>query len=205
MHRRILLCIALIAALAGYFGPWVWHPAVAFRYSADDLSEFVKLMPAVRFGQVAITRELFFLPIWLVSIGLALWLGRSVRSRAIRALTGAALVYAAIWPMPRYPFILDAYQSTEYGLSFWASVVAAILCVVSVAFGARLPARWCAGLWIGIGAVGASVAPLHFVRLKPELDKLHGWAMDVGWGIFAVVIGFLIVAAIGVWEWRSNK
>ena len=141
MRIRVFLLISLLVAIAGYFGPWTSHPAVAFQYSADDLSEFVKFMPAVRAGQVAVTRELFFLPIWLGAAGVALWSGRYIRGKVFRWSIGLATVYAAVWPMPRYPFILDAYRSAEFGASFWVSVAAAILCIVLVAFGARAPAR----------------------------------------------------------------
>jgi hypothetical protein len=203
VYSKALLFVALLVALAGYFGPWVWHPSVALRYSADDLAEFVKLMPGVRSGQVSITRELFYLPIWLASIGLALWLGRIARSRWMRWLAGLPVVYASMWPMPMYPFILDAYRSPEFSLSFWVSVLAATLCVIALAFGSRLPDRATASTWIAIGSTGASVAPLHFVRLQPALDVLHGWTMSIGWGIVAVVIGFLTVAVAGAWQWRQ--
>jgi hypothetical protein len=203
--RRILLLVALIVALAGYFGPWTWHPAVVFRYSADDLAEFVKFMPAVKSGQVLITRELFFLPIWLVSIGIALWLGSYVRRQWIRWLVGLLVMYAAVWPMPSYPFILDAYQSPEFGLSFWASVVVAVLCIAAMAIGARIPNRARTVAWILIGLGGATIAPLHFVRLKPALDAQHGWALGIGWGIGAVVIGFGVVATVGAWQWWKKE
>jgi hypothetical protein len=201
---RVLLLLALIAAIAGYFGPWVWHPAVVFRYSADDLAEFVKFMPAVRSGQVAITRELFFLPIWLASIGLALWLGQYAKNRLVRWMVGLLVIYAAIWPMPMYPFILEAYRSPEFGVQFWGSVLAVVLCAAALMLGTRIADRWRALMWIAIGLIGATVAPLHFVRLKPALDELHGWSMSVGWGIAATVIGFAAVAMIGAWQgWRG--
>jgi hypothetical protein len=202
---RILLLAAFLAALAGYFGPWTWHPAVAFRYSADDLAEFAKFMPVVRSGQVLITRELFFVPIWLASIGLCIWSGRYAGRWLLRGAMGAAAIYASIWPMPTYPFILDAYQSPEFGPAFWTSCAAAIACAAALAFGARIPDRVQAMLWILIGLIGATVAPLHFVRLKPALDALHGWTMGVGWGIGAVAVGFLGVAAIGVIELRRRR
>ncbi|HEY4689971.1 MAG TPA: hypothetical protein VIK33_11710 [Anaerolineae bacterium] len=199
MRLRILLLLALLAALVGYFGPWTWHPAIAFRYSADDLSEFVKFMPAVRSGQVSITRELFFLPIWLATIGLALWFGKYAGRRWVRWMVGALVIYAAVWPMPMYPFILDAYRSPEFGLSFWGSLVAAAVCLVLLAFGSRLPERLAAFAWIVIGIAGATIAPLHFIRLKPALDALHTWTLSVGWGIAAVVIGFAAVALVSAW------
>lgn len=205
MSFRILLLVALLVALAGYFGPWTWHPAVAFRYSADDLAEFVKFMPVVRSGQVSITRELFFLPIWLAAVGLGVWLGQYVRRKSVRVLFGLAVIYASIWPMPMYPFILDAYRSSEFGLSFWGSIVAAAACAAALAFGARVPDWARSGLWILIGLIGASVAPLHFVRLKPALDAQHGWALGIGWGIVAVVVGFFAVALTGVVALRRRQ
>jgi hypothetical protein len=196
LNRSVLL-FALAAALAGYFGPWLWHPAVAFRYSADDLAEFVKFMPALRSGQAPIMRELFFLPIWLATIGLALWFGRYVRRSWLRSLAGLVTVYAAIWPMPMYPFILDAYRSPEFGASFWGSAIAAASCVAALLFGDRLPDRAVALAWIAVGLAGATIAPLTFTQLKPALDALHGWTMSLGWGIGAVIIGFAVVAATG--------
>jgi len=203
LNRSVLL-IALVTALAGYFGPWLWHPAVAFRYSADDLAEFVKFMPALRSGQASITRELFFLPIWLAAIGLALWLGRYVKRGWVRWLIGLAIVYAAVWPMPTYPFILEAYRSPEFGASFWGSGIAAVLCAAALAFGGRLPDRAAALAWIVAGVAGATIAPLTFAQLKPALDALHGWVMSLGWGIGAVVFGFVVVVAAGVISLRSS-
>ncbi len=206
MFPRVPLLLALIAACAGYFGPWVWHPAVVFRYTADDLAAwFVRLMPAVRSGQVLITPELFFLPIWLASIGSALWLGRFVRRRVIRLLAGGLVVYAAIWPMPPYPAILDAYRSPEFALSFWVSAAVAAIAIAALTIGKRWPDRLRAPAWLAIGVAGATIAPLHFVRLKPALDALHGRPMSVGWGIGAVVMGFVVVAAIGAWESRQLR
>ncbi len=204
LNRSVLL-IALVAALAGYFGPWLWHPAVAFRYSADDLAEFVKFMPALRSGQAPITRELFFLPLWLAAFGLALWLGRYMKRGWLRWLVGLVIVYAAIWPMPAYPFILDAYRSPEFGASFWGSGIAAVLCAAALAIGGRLADRAAALAWIVVGMAGATIAPVAFSQLKPALDALHGWAMSLGWGIGAVVIGFAVVVAAGVITLKTTE
>jgi ABC-type glycerol-3-phosphate transport system permease component len=204
LTKRKILLAALIAALAGYFGPWVWHPAVAFRYSADDLAEFVKLMPAVRSGEVLITRELFYLPMWMAAVGLALWVGAYVQKTWARWLVGLVVGYAAVWPMPSYPFILDAYRSPEFGLTFWVSVVTVVLCALAAWRGARLPRRGRGALWIAIGSIGATVAPLHFVRLKPALDAQHGWMMSLGWGIVVTVAAFVVIGAIGFLDARRS-
>lgn len=204
MQLRVLLLATLIIAIAGYFGPWTWHPAVAFQYSADDLSEFVKFMPAVRGGQVMIARELFFLPIWSGAVGVALWSGRFIRGTVARCVIGAMVVYAAMWPLPRYPFILDAYRSTEFGASFWGSLAASAACIALLALGARLSDRWRAALWIAIGLLGATIAPVVFAQTKPALDALHGWSLSIGWGLVADVAGFLVVALMGARYWRKG-
>lgn len=203
LKQRIAILIGLLIALAGYFGPWVWHPAVALRLSADDLGEFVKFMPAVQFAALPITRELFYLPIWLASIGLAFWVGMYVRRVWIRVVIGLLLIYASIWPMPPYPFILDAYKSSEFGLAFWASVLAALLCVAGLLFGRRLAHRWQTLLWIAIGAPGVSIAPLLFFQVKPAIEALYNFA--IGWGIVAVIIGFGSVVLSSLWQWMDSR
>jgi hypothetical protein len=196
------ILIGLLTALAGYFGPWVWHPAVALRLSADDLGEFVKFIPAVQFGALPITRELFYAPIWLAAIGIACWVGVYVRRRWVRAVIGLLLIYASIWPMPPYPFILDAYRSSEFGPAFWTSVLAALLCAAGLLFGRRLADRWQRLLWIAIGLPGASLAPLAFFQARPAIEELYRFT--IGWGLAAVALGFAAAAISGFWPMRRS-
>lgn len=197
--------MGLIVGLAGYFGPWVWHPAVGLRLSADDLAEFVKFMPVVQLGELSVTRELFFVPIWLASLGVALWMGAFVRQRWVRAVCGILIVYASIWPMPPYPFILDAYRSHEFGLSFWVSVATALACVAALVFGTRLTHRQQSVIWSLMGLSGATLAPLAFVQVKPAIEVLYNRPITVGWGIAAVMIGLGFVALIGILRMRIRS
>jgi hypothetical protein len=73
---------------------------------------------------------------------------------------------------------------------------------VILAMGSRLPIRLRAVMWAALGLAGAAIAPLHFVQLKPALDAQHGWTLGVGWGIVLTVVGFVVVAAAGVVDWR---
>jgi len=67
--------------------------------------------------------------------------------------------------------------------------------VVFTFFGARLPDRVEAILWIVIGIAVALFAPWMFGRALPDIDRLYHFS--IGWGIVAVVIGGLLMAGIG--------
>jgi hypothetical protein len=193
MVRRFLW-IALLLIGAGYFGPWVWHKAAGLNLSADDLGEWIKFLPAWKSGQLPVLRELFYLPIWLTSIGLGLMAGR------IKAWPGkiAVLVLAVVLvftPLPKYPELLSAFREPEFMLIFWATVAALLLTVVFTIFGSRLPDRVEAILWIVIGISAALFAPWMFGRAMPDIDRLYHYA--IGWGIVAVVAGGALMAVIG--------
>jgi len=191
---RRLLWISLILIGVGYFGPWVWHKDAGLILSADDLGEWIKFLPAWKAGQLPVLRELFYLPIWLTSIGLGLMAGR------IKWWLGkiAVLVLAVILvltPMPKYPELLTAFREPEFMLTFWTTVAALLLTIICAFFGARLPDRVEAILWIVIGLAVALFAPWMFGRAAPDIDRLYHYS--IGWGIVAVVIGGGLMAGIG--------
>ncbi len=194
MRREgILIALALIGA--GYFGPWVWHKDVSLILSADDLAEWLKFMPIVGAGQSGIIRELFYIPIWLTSIGLGVLAGH-VKSIGWRlALVGLSLLLV-FTPLPKYPELLTAYQSSDFAPTFWITIGSMVISFGLAIFGSRLSDRVQALVWIGIGFMAASIAPLHFVKVVPEIERLYPFS--IGWGIFAVAIGGMGLTAIGV-------
>ena len=203
MKWRGLLFLALALIGAGYFGPWVAHKDAGLNLSADDLAEFVKFMPAVRSGEIGIVRELFFVPIWLTSIGLGL-LASHIKSLGLRLVLLALSLLLVFTPLPGFTFLLTAYRSPEFGPTFWATVVAMLLSIGLTVSGGRIlrADRVEAILWIVLGLAAASIAPLHFVKVAPEIDRLYHFA--VGWGSIAVVAGGLGLALIGV-AWLISK
>src|ERR1700741_4715779 len=64
---RWLLPVALVLALIGYFGPWVAHPVAGLVITGLDLGEYVKFLPEVREGTIAIWRPGFYAPLVAVS------------------------------------------------------------------------------------------------------------------------------------------
>jgi hypothetical protein len=189
------LWLGLILIGAGYFGPWVWHKAAGLVLSADDLGEWIKFLPAWRSGQLAVTRELFYLPIWLTAIGLGLQAGRTP-SRFWKIVGLALAVILVLTPLPKYPELLGAYREPEFMATFWATLLALLLTVGLTFFGARIPERVVAGLWILIGVSAALFAPWMFGRAMPDIERLYHYA--IGWGFLAAISGGVLLIAVGV-------
>ena len=194
MKLRYLLWLALFLISAGYFGSWVWHKAAGLNLSADDLGEWIKFLPAWKAGQLPVMRELFYLPIWLASIGLGLMAGR-VRSWLWKLVVLAISMLLVFTPLPKYPELLSAFREPEFAPTFWATAAALLLSVIFAFFGARLPEQVEAFLWIAIGASAALFAPWMFGRTMPDIDRLYHYS--IGWGIVAVVSGVALMVLIG--------
>jgi hydrogenase/urease accessory protein HupE len=194
MKLRPLLWLALFLIGAGYFGPWVWHKAAGLNLSADDLGEWIKFLPAWKSGQLSVTRELFYLPIWLTSIGLGLMAGR-IKAWPWKLVALAVSLVLVLTPLPKYPELLSAYREPEFRLTFWATMAALLLSVAFTFLGAQLPDRVEAILWIMIGVSAALFAPWMFGRALPDIDRLYHYT--IGWGIVAEVIGGVLLALVG--------
>ena len=203
MKLRHLLWLALFLIGAGYFGPWVWHKAAGLILSADDLGEWIKFLPAWKSGQLPVTRELFYLPIWLTSIGLGLMAGR-IKSWPWKLIVLALSMLLVFTPLPKYPELLSAYREPEFMPTFWATMAALLLSVIFTFWGAQLPERVEAILWIMIGVSAALFAPWMFGRAMPDIDRMYHYS--IGWGIVAEVIGGVLLALIGgVLLLRKNR
>jgi hypothetical protein len=194
MKFRYWLWLGLLLIGAGYFGPWVWHKAAGLNLSADDLGEWIKFLPAWKSGQLPVMREVFYLPIWLTSIGLGLMAGR-IKAWPWKLAVLALSLLLVFTPLPKYPELLSAYREPEFMPTFWATVTALLLSVAFTLFGARLPGRVEAILWIVIGIAAALFAPWMFGRAMPDIDRLYHYS--IGWGIVAEVIGGVLMALIG--------
>src|SRR5512139_3987450 len=196
-NARRLLWLALFLIGAGYFGPWVWHKAAGLTLSADDLGEWIKFLPAWKSGQLPVLRELFYLPIWLTSIGLGLLAGR-IKAWPWKLIVLGLSVLLVFTPLPKYPELLSAFREPEFTLTFWATMVALLLSVLFTFFGSRLPDRVEAILWIVIGISAALFAPWMFGRTLPDIDRLYHYS--IGWGVVAEVIGGVLLAGVGGWR-----
>ena len=195
--------VLLLVIVAGYFGPWAAQPAAGLILSADDLSEWIKFLPTYKAGNSGLIRELFFISIWLAPIGLGMLAGRS-RSWLIKlALLGVALLLV-FTPLPKYPELLTAYQAPEFAPTFWITIGSLVITLGLGLFGGRSPARSArsvAALWIVFGLAVALIAPLHFIKVLSEIERLY--PVSIGWGLIATILGGLSLSVLGVWQWRN--
>jgi hypothetical protein len=194
MKLRYGLWLGVLLIGVGYFGPWVWHKAAGLILSADDLGEWIKFLPAWKSGQLPVMRELFYLPIWLTSIGLGVIAGR-IKSWPWKLIVLVVSIVLVFTPLPKYPELLSAYREPEFMLTFWATLVALVLSVLFAFFGTRLPDQVEAILWIVIGVSAALFAPWMFGRAMPDIDRLYHYS--IGWGIIVEVSGGVLLALVG--------
>jgi len=193
LKRLILLGIVLV--LLGYWGPWVNHKTAALVLSGLDMAEFVKFLPGVRAGTEPMIRELFYLPPLAAALCLALMgSNRAWRfplwARAIMVVIAIAL---AIVVLPPYPLILQALNSDEFRRQFLMAAGCLVVIGGTLVY-RRLPKALLAGLLIVISLVGAIPPARQFLSIRSALDSVYGQPIDIGWGLWMMVVGFLVVA-----------
>jgi hypothetical protein len=203
--RRLLHSPALAAALVllgwlliavGYWGPWVPAAAAGLRVLGLDLAEYVKFIAEVRSGQIALTREIFYLPLIALSLSLSLL----AHQPALR-LPGwarwtlnllAAPAALAMLPPAWTPALL---AEPEFIKQSVAIAVCLALALLSWPLLRRLPA-WAAAAAILILAGLAVFPPLvAFSSLAPALDAIYGQVLPAGRGLWQMPLGFALLAA----------
>jgi len=189
----ILLC-TLVAGLAGYFGPWVAHPAVALMLNGHDMAEYVKFLPEVRQGKVLVIRELFLLPLLAASVSLVLLAAnRSLRFPVwVRALLVALAVPIALAMLP--PVWTPALLLTP---EFRKQTAAILVCLALVAFSPllrRLPWRAVALIVLLLSLATAILPVWQFFSVRPAINTVYGRPVTVGWGIWLMAAGFALTA-----------
>ncbi|MBL7183316.1 MAG: hypothetical protein ISS50_02575 [Anaerolineae bacterium] len=190
--------VGVALALVGYWGPWVDHKTAALVLSGLDMAEFVKFLPGVRAGTEFMIRELFYLPPLAAALCLALIGGSRLWryplwARAIMVITAIAL---AIIVLPPYPFILQAPGSDEFRRQFLMGTGCLAVIVASLLYRC-LPRAIVAGLLIAVSLVGAIPPVWQFFSIRSALDGVYGQPIHIGWGLWLMAVGFLIVAGSG--------
>lgn len=191
--------LGVFLALLGYWGAWVDHKTAALVLSGLDMGEYVKFLPEVREGSVVVLRELFYLPPLAAALCLALlvgwlWSRYSLIARVLMLGLAAGLCLVVL---PPYPFVLHALSSAEFRGQFIMSV----LCLLGVAAAPlyrRLSDRVAQLLLAILAGLGTLPAIAQFCAIRPALERAYGWPLQIGWGLWVMVVGFafVIVATI---------
>jgi hypothetical protein len=203
--RDLALPAILLLALLGFWMPWLDGPAAALRLNAYELSEWITFLPAVRYGEVSLSRLSFLAPSACLAVLLALAVGairiRTARSWVAAILPDSALGWgllglaalSALAVLPYYPHILTAYAEPEFQGQFF--VAAATLTSVVVAL--VLPPEIAGLAQIIAGLVGAALSAWALWTLWPVASALLGQSGTIGWGWAVTIMGCLAAAAHG--------
>jgi hypothetical protein len=204
-RKQIVLILGLALAIVGYFGPWVDHKTAALVLTGQDMGEFVKFLPEVRAGTVPMIREFFYLPPFAAALCLILLMASKrwaypLAVRAVMLLAVLGLAWAMLPPVWTPQLLLTA----EFRKQTVAIAFCLLLLIVHPVL-RYLPPRRCpdhsrreglmAVSMMALALLGA-VPPLwQFFSIREAMNRAYGWPVQVGWGLWVTVLGFLIVVA----------
>ncbi len=195
IKSRIVLALGLVLAIVGYFGPWVDHKTAALVLTGQDMGEFVKFLPEVRAGTVPMIRELFYLPPFAAALCLILLMASKRLTyplvvRAVMLLAVLGLAWAMLPPVWTPQLLVTA--------EFRKQTVAIAFCLLLLLVHPvlrRLPSRLTAVAMMVLALLGAGPPLWQFFAIREAVNRAYGWPVQVGWGLWVTVLGFLIIMA----------
>ncbi len=188
----LLLAGLLLAAVGSSFAPWVDRAPAALLLTAPDMAEFVKFLPEVRAGSLAVQRLLFLLPLAVVTLSLppvaaARRLGYPgwVRWLALAATLPLALtLLPPVWTPA--VFLSDEFrlQTAACGLGLGLIAVSPWL--------KGVPARWLAALLLPLSLAAPALALWQFLAVQGAVARAYAGPVAPGWGAWGTVAGFAL-------------
>jgi len=196
--RWLAITLAGLIGLIGYYGPWVPHKAAGLIVIGLDLAEYVKFIPEVASGRIALRREIFYLPLFTASLGASLLASRRVLplwSRWLIAVLAIPLALAMLPPAWNPDILLQP----EFRLQTLA--IASCLMFVPGAMLLRgVPDRPILVV-IAILSLTAAIAPAWgYVQVHAAIETLYRQPLALGWGFLVGAGGFLAAGFISIAE-----
>ena len=201
---RWLLPLGLLAALAGYFGPWVDHRVAGLVITGLDLGEYVKFLPVVRDGSVALWRPSFYAP--LVAISVAALLAAYRTDTSYRWwLRVPLLALATIAALNLVPPAWTPTRLLEPEFRWQTSSLLLLLIGVACApLLALLPHRIVALLVTLLALCGIAAPTYGMWRVLPSIESLYSHSLVPGWGLWLMVAG-LIITLLSYWRLPAQQ
>jgi hypothetical protein len=196
--RWLAIFLAGLIGLIGYYGPWVPHKAAGLIVIGLDLAEYVKFIPEVASGRIALHREIFYLPLFATSAGASLFASRRVLpewTRWLLAFTAIPLALAMLPPAWNPAILLMP--------EFRLQTVAIALCLLLVPGATLLRGLPDRPILVAIGllSLAAAVVPAWgFVQVHVAIETLYRQPLALGWGFWLGAGGFLTSAFISIAE-----
>jgi hypothetical protein len=205
---RWLLLASGLVALAGYFGPWVPSPAAGLVVTGLDLGEYVKFLPPVQSGEIALWRQAFYLPLVAVSVAFSLQAYRRELGYPwpVRLILLAVAAVAALNQLPP-AWTPGRLVSPEFRLQT-ISLVVCLGMVLTSPLLALLP-RFLAGLVVLLLVIPAIWLPVQaFLTILPAISQLYNHPLAPGWGMGTMVAGLagmaIAAALVARPEWTGR-
>ena len=192
------LAVGLLLLAVGYWGAWLPHPAAGLNILGVDLAEYVKFIPEVKSGRVAVTREVFYLPLVSLALGLILLgtIRRPTLPRWLRFLLIALAVPVALAMLP--PAWTPGLLPTP---EFRKQTVCIVLLLTTAALSPllyRFLPDWGRGVFYLALAFLPLPALLSFQSLRPALETLYRQPVSVGLAVYLVATGAIMLAVAGI-------
>ena len=211
----LLRGLGLLLVLAAYWAPWVAHSSAGLAIAEIDFNEFPKFMPQVRSGELDMWREAFYLTLLAPAVALVVWAaGRGTSPSAVQPArpnfdgVRAAIVRSlrefdlARWLVRLFalgltvtPSIFNVFESGEFATQLRLFAAVAALIVLSPLI-RRLPPGLTALLLAGWFVAAAVLPAREFLSLMPALADIYFHAITTGWGFYAALGGFALLAAL---------
>jgi hypothetical protein len=190
--RWLLLAGLLLAALGSSFAPWVDRSPAALLLTAPDMAEFVKFLPEVRAGSLAVQRLLFLLPLAVVTLSLPLVAAarQLAYPRWMRWLVLAVTLPLALTLLPPV-WSPPVFVSDEFRLQTAACGLGLGLVAVSPAL-KGVPARWLAVLLLPLSLAAPALALWQFFVVQKAVTRAYASPVVPGWGAWATAAGFAL-------------
>jgi hypothetical protein len=197
-RRCVLILLAIAVGLAGYYGPWLMHRAAGLVVIGLDLAEYVKFVPQVISGQIALQREVFYLPLMAGSIAASLLASRRwlpLWSRWALAFLAAPLALAML-PPAWSPAVL---RLGEFRIQVLAIGVCLAL-IPGIMITRYLPDRLVLISIAFLSLMSALGPTWAFLQARPAIAQVYRRPAPLGWGFWLNLVGFFGAAFLAVAE-----
>lgn len=190
----VLLALGWLLAAAGVWGAWVWASPAGLRVLGIDLAEYVKFMAEVRSGQIAMTREVFLLPLVAISLSMSLLAHRRdigfPRFLAWVVNLVALPMALAMLPPAWTPALL---RTPEFAKQTVAILVCLVCAVLSYPLLRRLPWLVSAAAVASLSVAGIALPIIAFARISGPLATIFGAPVSAGGAPLILAAGLLLI------------
>lgn len=192
----LLLLLSWLFIALGAWGPWVWAEPAGLRILGLDFAEYVKFVAEVQNGQIALVREVFYLPLVVLSLSFSLLAHRRELRLpgAFRWLVNLLAVPVALAMLPPAwtPPLLTTPEFLKQTIAIIACLVVALL---SYPLLRRLPSVPVAIFITALAGFASILSISAFLRLRPALDAIYGHSIVVGSGVWLLAAGSVLLGA----------